>query len=84
VHSAGNTSDRNVFAVIGCVAGAARPLSVLGNRGKYRMRLRQTDHRPPILARTITLGRWSGPNVAELIVIATMTALVIMVWSYVV
>jgi hypothetical protein len=48
------------------------------------MRLRQTDHRPPILVRSIPLGRWSGPNVAELIVVAVMAALVIMVWSYVV
>jgi hypothetical protein len=48
------------------------------------MHLRQTDHRPPILVRSIRLGRWSGPNVAEIIVVAAMAALVIMVWSYVV
>ena len=48
------------------------------------MRSRQTDHRPPILVRTITLGRWSSPNLAEVIVVAVMATLVIMVWSYVV
>jgi hypothetical protein len=48
------------------------------------MRSRQTDHRPPILVRSIPLGRWSGPNVAELIVVGVMVALVIMVGWYVV
>ena len=48
------------------------------------MRSRQTDHRPPILVRTITLGRWSTPNLAEVIVVGAMVALVTLVWGFLV
>jgi len=48
------------------------------------MRSRQTDHRPPILVRTITLGSWSSPNLAEVIVVGAMVLLVILVWGYLV